>query len=113
MLIDIPRHDPKTHRLSGTNKKHALRLTKKGAFSTVSKSALKDALSRLGECFSTGSLKYEEGTVRTLFASDLMHYMMSAWIITDVEKASFDGNSNTTDLGLRALSEVRTCWDWH
>jgi hypothetical protein len=87
--------------------KYKIRLTKKGAISQLTKEEFRAQLEADGLCTSTGSLKFEEAATRTLFASDVIHYLISAWVTDKLEKVIYDGNFSVTDLGLRALAELR------
>ena len=100
-----------TRKLNGqkaaTSKRYMIRLTKKGAISLLSKAELRKRLEEDGICSSTGSLKYEEEAVRTLFAGDVVHYLISAWATAKLEESMYRGSSIVTDLGLQAIDELK------
>jgi hypothetical protein len=89
------------------SKRYQIRLTKKGFFSTLSKDEVLRKLTEEGICTSTGSLKFEEAAVRSLFASDAIHFLISAWITAKLEERIYEGNKMFTDLGLKALAELK------
>ena len=98
-----------TKRLDGkkaaTSKRYQIRWTKKGAISTLTKQQLRERLQEDGLCTSTGSLKYEEAAVTTLFSGDVVHYLISAWTtgkLEDAKTASYSSRIPNTEVHNRA-----------